>query len=378
MLTRPETAGTITFAEDRARAAFSRLALPANATMILAVSGGGDSAALLHLARRHFTAHRPDVRLLAATVDHGLRAASADEAHHVARTCDTLGIDHVTLRWAGAKPGTGVQSAARHARYALLTELAVRQQSAVVLTGHTEDDQAETVAMRAARADDGRGLAGIDEAALSARRVWFVRPLLDLGRQELRDWLTARGHDWIDDPSNDDRRFERVRVRADLARDPARRNVLLTGAAQQMERRRRDAMDGAACLDDRTIWQKTGDGSRFMPASAASLPAAGPTAAMAAELAWTGRLPRIADAARAERTLAFCRTAPNGTALTLAGCRLQKTGGAVTIAPEPRNRRAAGDRCFETLLPSADWPLADALARLHEAPPFPPPPFTKS
>lgn len=375
MLTRPETAGKITFAEDRACAAFGRLALPANATLILAVSGGGDSAALMHMARHHFADHRPDVRLLAATIDHGLRAESANEAHHVARTCDTIGIEHFTLRWAGAKPATGVQSAARQARYALLTEFAVRHQSPVVLTGHTEDDQAETVAMRAERADDGRGLAGIDEATLSARRVWFVRPLLAFGRRDLRNWLTTHGHGWIDDPSNDDRRFERVRVRTDLARDPARRDALLAKAAQQRKRRHRDAFEGAACLDDRTIWQKTGDGTRFTPAG---MPPPALTAAMGAELAWTGRLPRIADTARVERALAFCRTAPNGAALTIGGCRLEKHGGAVTIAPEPRNRRAAGQRCFERLLASADWPLAEALARLHDAPPFPPPPFTKS
>jgi tRNA(Ile)-lysidine synthase len=373
VLTRPAT-----IAEDRARAAFGRLALPANATLILAVSGGGDSAALMHMARRHFAEHRPDVRLLAATIDHGLRAESADEARHIARTCDTIGIDHVTLRWAGAKPDTGVQSAARQARYALLNELAAQHQSAIVLTGHTEDDQAETVAMRAERAEAGRGLSGIDDATLSARRVWFVRPLLHVGRRDLRHWLTTHGHGWIDDPSNDDRRFERVRVRIDLARDPLKRDALLATAAQRMERRRKDAFEGAACLDDRTIWQKAGDGSRFMPDIGTGQPAPVLTAAMAAELAWTGRLPRIADAARAERALAFCRTAPNGTALTIGGCRLQKNGGAVTIAPEARNRRAAGERCFETLLASADWPLADALARLHGAPPFPPPPFTKS
>ncbi|MCR9124257.1 MAG: tRNA lysidine(34) synthetase TilS [Phyllobacteriaceae bacterium] len=375
MLTRPETAGTITFAEDRARAAFGRLALPANATFILAVSGGGDSVALMHMARRHFADHRPDVRLLAATIDHGLRAESASEVRHVAQTCETLGIEHFTLRWDADRPATGVQTAARQARYALLTELAAQHQSAMVLTGHTEDDRAETVAMRAARAPDGRGLAGIDDATLSARCVWFVRPLLHVGRRDLRHWLTANGLSWIDDPSNDDRRFERVRVRADLARDPLKRDALLATAAQQRERRHRDAFEGAACLDDRAIWQMTGDGSRFTPAG---MPPPALTAAMASELAWTGRLPRIADAARAERALAFCRTAPNGAALTIGGCRLHKYGGAVTIAPEPRNRRAAGERCFETLLTSADWPLAEALARLHDGPPFPPPPFTKS
>lgn len=378
MLTRPAKTGAIAPLEVRAATAFGRLALPANATLILAVSGGGDSVALMHLAHHHFANHRPDVRLMAATIDHGLRAASAGEARHVAQTCHALGIDHVTLRWVGTKPGIGVQSAARQARYALLTELAARHQSPIVLTGHTEDDQAETVAMRAARAEAGRGLAGIVQATLSARRVWFVRPFLDLGRRDLQDWLTAHGHGWIDDPSNDDRRFERVRVRADLARDPLKRDALLAKAAQHMERRRSDAMQGGACLDDRTIWQQTGDGSRFKPAGTDSQPAPALTAAMAAELAWTGRLPRIADAARAERALAFCHTAPNGAALTIGGCRLQKNGGAVAIAPEPRNRRGAGERYFETLLTSADWPLADALARLHEAPPFPPPPFTKS
>jgi len=378
VLTRQAQASTIASPEERAVVAFGRLALPARSSVILAVSGGGDSVALMHLARRHFANHRPDVGLLAATIDHGLRADAADEARQVARTCGALGIGHVTLRWAGGKPSSGVQTAARQARYSLLTELAAQHQSPIVLTGHTEDDQAETVAMRAARAETGRGLAGIDEAALSARRVWFVRPFLSLGRLELRRWLAAHGHGWIDDPSNNHRRFERVRVRADLARDPPKRDALLAKAARHMKCRRRDAMEGAACLDDRTIWRKTEDGARFMPADVASMSAPALTAAMAAQLAWTGRLPRIADTTRAERALDFCCTAPNGAALTIGGCRLHKKSGVVTILPEPRNRREAGERGFETLLASADWPLADALARLHDAEPFLPPPFTKS
>lgn len=376
MLTRPEENGVKALPEDGARGALDRLALPANAAVILAVSGGGDSIALMHMAHDHLAARRPDVRLVAATVDHGLRAASADEARHVARTCQRLGIGHVTLRWDADVPAAGMQDAARQARYALLTELATKHRSPIVLTGHTADDQAETVAMRAARAEEGRGLAGIDEAALSARRIWFVRPFLHIGRRDLRDWLAAHGHDWIDDPSNDDRRFERVRMRAALAHDPQRRDALLAKAAHHAESRRRTAMQGAACIDDRTIWQKTADGACFDPSGAAGMPISALNAAMAAELAWTGRLPRLADAARAERALAFCRTAPNGAGLTLAGCRLDKRGGTVAIAPEPRNRRAASERLFDRLLPSADWPLAGALARLHGTPPFPPPPFT--
>lgn len=191
---------------------FAPLDLSDRRTVLVAVSGGSDSTALLHLIKSF--ADERDLRVVAATVDHGLRAASAGEARQVAAECAALGIEHRTLQWTGEKPSAGVQAAARLARYRLLSEAAQDAATDLVLLGHTEDDQRETVAMRRARSDPGgRGDAGMARATLYDERTWFARPLLDVSRADLRQWLADRGIGWLEDPSNVDRRFERVRVR---------------------------------------------------------------------------------------------------------------------------------------------------------------------
>ena len=185
--------------------------------LVVAVSGGGDSMALLnacHQVARDGTI--PGRRLIAATVDHGLRAGSDREAREVGSFCAALGVQHEILTWTGEKPATGMQAAARLARYRLLAGLCARAGAIGVATAHTRDDQAETVAMRAERqAGDGhaRGLAGMASATLFDASCWILRPFLSLGRDELRQWLCERRVGWIEDPSNEDERFERVRVR---------------------------------------------------------------------------------------------------------------------------------------------------------------------
>lgn len=204
--------------------------------IILAVSGGSDSTALLVLARAHFSQRNPACRLVAVTVDHGLRPESAAEAEAVGALCATLGVPHRTVRWDGPKPATGIAAAARAVRYRLLADAACREGARVVLSGHTADDQAETVAMRRSRGD-GRGLAGMATAVLVDGDVWVMRPLLGLRRQALRDRLGRDGFGWIDDPSNADRRSERVRVRGALAEDEV--PALLQLAAERAAERRR-------------------------------------------------------------------------------------------------------------------------------------------
>lgn len=207
--------------EARARAAFDRLAagLPG---LGLALSGGGDSTALLHLAAEWGRAR--DVRLEAVTVDHGLRPGSAEEAAAAGQAATRLGVAHRTLRWQGPQPTGNLAAQARDARLALIGAWARDRGLAAVALGHTRDDVAETLLMRLGR---GAGLDGL--AAMADRRrvegVLWLRPLLSIGRAELRAVLVARGATWAEDPSNDDLRRDRARIRAAMAAlglDPAR------------------------------------------------------------------------------------------------------------------------------------------------------------
>jgi tRNA(Ile)-lysidine synthase len=201
------------------RSFFDDIDLGAGQTVIAAVSGGSDSLALLLLLNTHLKTLAAPPRLLAVTVDHGLRESSATEAAGVAELCRQLGIDHRTLHWTGEKPATGIAAAAREARYRLLMEAAEGEGARMILTGHTLDDQVETVAMRRERSgQSSRGLSGMSLATLCDGRIWLMRPLLKVRRQALRDYLVAHGVSWIDDPTNADLRHERPRVRNDLAR----------------------------------------------------------------------------------------------------------------------------------------------------------------
>jgi tRNA(Ile)-lysidine synthase len=187
--------------------------------LILAVSGGADSMALLHLVAR-WSQLDPDPgrRVLVATVDHGLRPGSRAEAERVAQAARALGLTHEVLSWEGTKPATGLQDAARAARYRLLAELAWRMgghEQAGIVTAHTEDDQAETFLMRLARGSGLDGLTGMSASRLleSAAASTLLRPLLATSRARIEATLRARGIAWIEDPSNECDRFERVRLR---------------------------------------------------------------------------------------------------------------------------------------------------------------------
>ena len=184
-------------------------------------------------------------RLVAVTVDHGLRKESKREAKAVEKLAHKLGIEHRTLQWTGRKPKTGLQEAARLARYRLLSEAANEIDARYVLTAHTLDDQAETVLFRLARGSGIRGLAGMEfvRGHAGRKRAWgsnWCVPLLAIPKSRLIATLKAAKIRYADDPSNRDPRFTRPRLRElmpMLAREglTASRLALLARRVQRVE-----------------------------------------------------------------------------------------------------------------------------------------------
>jgi tRNA(Ile)-lysidine synthase len=198
--------------QEAARAFLSSLKKPTR--LLVAISGGSDSTGLLLALKEALGPDGPPHSLSAVTVDHGLRAASADEALAVRVLCQDLSIPHQILRWTGDKPKTGLSAAARSARYSLLADTAAALGADAVVTGHTLDDQVETIAMRTERSSEGAlGLSGMAAATLYERRLWILRPFLQTTRAAIRNFVASKGHGWINDPSNEDPRSERVRIR---------------------------------------------------------------------------------------------------------------------------------------------------------------------
>jgi tRNA(Ile)-lysidine synthase len=219
-----------------AEALFAELA--AEPALVLAVSGGPDSTALLYLMARWRALRQPAPHLLAVSIDHGLRPEARHEAAAVKRLSEKLGVEHRTMRWSGPKPQSAIQEAARGARYRLLRMAARRAKARCVVTAHTLDDQAETVLFRMARGSGLAGLGGmartvpIDDLSAGSRQaanavrsardgrassrsepVVVVRPLLDVPKARLIVTLQEAGISYAEDPSNLDPRFARSRLR---------------------------------------------------------------------------------------------------------------------------------------------------------------------
>ena len=295
--------------------------------LALAVSGGSDSMALALLAQRW--AQRRQGRCVALIVDHGLRPEAAAEAKLAGRRLRALGIEHRILRWTEPKPKSGIQEAARTARYDLLTGWCRRHGALHLLTAHQADDQAETVAMRLAHRSGETGLAAMPLVA-ARDGVRLVRSLLALRRDELRALLTARKVAWVDDPSNEDLRFERIRLRRALA--PATIESMLARAATAAAFR-----------------QKQDDAVARLLASVRAMP----EASLAMPLALFADAPMpIARAAlercllcvsgdehgprgeRLDRLLAELRRPASFRGRTLGGCRLLRWQGSLAICRE--------------------------------------------
>ncbi|MHC1547735.1 tRNA lysidine(34) synthetase TilS [Phyllobacterium sp. K27] len=195
---------------------FSAIAFDGFKSIVVAVSGGSDSLALLYLLLEYRKSRLSFPEIIAVTIDHELRPESGDEATYVGELCRKAGIAHRILPWHGRKPDTGLSAKAREVRYRLLCDAARDAGAGLILTGHTLDDQAETFLMRSGRSgvdSSDRGQAGMAPATLLERQVWLLRPLLSTRREELRDYLRMLGITWKDDPSNESFKYERVRIR---------------------------------------------------------------------------------------------------------------------------------------------------------------------
>lgn len=242
-------------------AALDRLAPPG--VLGIAVSGGSDSLALLTIASDWAKERGRELR--AVTVDHGLRAESGREAAFVADYAAHIGIAHRTLR-AGELASGNLSAAAREARFGLIADWAEAgwaeaEGVTAIALGHSMDDQAETLLMRLAR---GAGVEGL--ASMQPRRDWrgiaWIRPMLAIRRAELRDWLRARDIAWIDDPTNEDRAFDRVKARHALSLlDPLGISVEgLARTAHLLARQRRVLRRAATELAERAVsWGSLGE-----------------------------------------------------------------------------------------------------------------------
>jgi tRNA(Ile)-lysidine synthase len=187
-----------------------------NQPAAVAVSGGGDSLALMYLMAEWTARHR-SLPPAVLTVDHGLRPESAEESLKVKAWAESAGLTAAILKWDGAKPSTGIEQRARVARYRLMGEWCVRAGINCLLIAHTSDDLAENFLLRLGH---GSGLDGL--AAMAARgplpvkayhTLQLIRPLLDFSRAELRAYLQRRGAAWLEDSMNTDETFARARAR---------------------------------------------------------------------------------------------------------------------------------------------------------------------
>ena len=316
----------------------------------LAVSGGPDSLALLHLFAHWRTLSAPAQPGLVLTVDHGLRPQSATEATFVAREARALGLPHETLLWNGPKPATGLSNAAREARYRLLCERLAREPESprALITAHTQDDQGETVLMRLARGSGVDGLAGIrpERLLLPEHAITLLRPLLTIPKSRLEATLSALGKTWITDPTNADPRFERPRLRqsAALRESAGLTNAAIALSAQRLARAN-DALIAATDALERAA-------VRHDPGISATIErAAWMAAALELRIRLLDRLLRACGGSHpppqlseVERLAGRLLTATTPT--TLGGCLILPDNDTITLTREPGRpgRQATRDR----------------------------------
>jgi tRNA(Ile)-lysidine synthase len=323
--------------------ALDELGSPLNAPFALAVSGGGDSVALMHLAADWLSSNAtPPHRGSVLTVDHGLRPGSAREAAATAAWAKTIGFAAHTLAWRGAKPRSNIEDGARNARYRLIGDWCRANGVSTVLLAHTRDDQAETFLLRLGR---GSGVDGL--SAMRGRApfplpgydgIELVRPLLGIGREELRSDLAARGAAWLEDPMNEDTRFARVRIRTALMPALEAAGISTTRIAQAAGHlaRARGALDAATEQFLTRHARFTPGGHVFLDGSA--LRAEPREIGLRALSAILMRVSGQAYRPRFERLEHLYDALGRSAALTLSGCR---------IGPAPKEFRHFGTATLE-------------------------------
>ncbi|WP_022704402.1 tRNA lysidine(34) synthetase TilS [Pseudorhodobacter ferrugineus] len=297
----------------------------------VAVSGGSDSVGALLVMMQ--VARMQGFTLHAVTVDHALRDRSAAEAAEVAQLCASMGVPHAVLVWQHGAVAGNLMDAARRARYGLMADWAAGQGISHIVLGHTADDHAETFLMGLARKAGIGGLVGM-QSGWNQGGVRFMRPFLSVERKDLRSYLTRRGVSWMDDPSNENDRFTRIKARRALkALKPLGITVETLGDVIHNLRMAQDALETAArdaamrvCSEragevvfDRQAWDRTEqDVQRRL---------------LIAALRWisgAGYAPRGSGVDRVMMAIA------QGHDATLAGCRIRVSAAAFRVVREPR------------------------------------------
>jgi tRNA(Ile)-lysidine synthase len=348
--------------------------------IVLAVSGGPDSIALMWLAARWRRTLARGPRLIAVTVDHGLRAEARGEARDVKRLARALDLPHRTVRWTGAKPKTGLPAAARAARYRLLAQAARASGATHILTAHTRDDQAETLLMRLLR---GSGIAGLAAMSRQSERdgVVLARPFLQVSKSQLIATLEKAKLGFADDPTNRDPSFTRPRLRtlmpvlaaeggdtrnlARLASRLARANeaveVLVDGAERYLALKEREALRQglrAGAKDAKIFDARIFDAEAFVvlpeeirlrllkraidrfghegPAELGKVEALLAAVDRAVAESRRGRLPRLGESRLGESRLGQSRLKQ-----TLAGALVSLVDGRIRVEPAPPRRSRA-------------------------------------
>ncbi len=292
--------------------------------LAIAFSGGGDSTALVHICKNL----KP--KPLVLIVDHALRAGSATEAKQAQKLARSLGLQALILTWDHNNPTTGLQEKARRGRYGFMGQVCRDENIRYLLTGHTQDDQAETLFMRYEKNTGWRGAAGMAEYSYAPvwpelAEVTIVRPLLRVSRDKLRHYNHRNNLTWTEDPSNRDEVFDRVRIRHYLSERPRMSRELLMAA--------KDLREGIV-KEKHYIAQQY---EKFVQIDHNGIATVtGPLTSKAWEylILAAGGKDKPISAKRLERVIEIAKH-PTNNGLTLGGARVRREGNVFLVGPDP-------------------------------------------